>query len=271
MVARRSLTDSADAPTVEALEEALARRSAKIEELLAKIDEIESDRSDFLSDATHAIGNPLTVIHSYLEILHTELHEGLTEQQMSFVAIAYENANRLRRLIDDLVAIAALDTGNAPIDLAPHAAGRIISSVCSGMQPVTAQRGQNLNVRLDNDLPPVDVDSGRLKDVLSRLIDNSTRFTPDGGSISVSARAEVDSVAIVIRDTGAGMTQEGADEALHTFVQHHRKPGESREGFGLGLPLCQRQVEAMGGSLTLESTEGRGTTVTVRLPISAQR
>jgi signal transduction histidine kinase len=271
MVARRSLTDSADAPTVEALEEALAERSAKIEELLAKINEIESDRTDFLSDATHAIGNPLTVIHSYLEILHTELHEGLTEQQRSFVGIAYENANRLRRLVDDLVAIAALDTGNAPIDLAPYAADRIISSVCSGMQPIAVRRNQDLTTRIADDLPQVHVDADRLKDVLNRLIGNAMRFTPDGGSISVSARAEPKSVVIVVRDTGAGMTQEGADDALHTFVQLHRKPGESREGFGLGLPLCQRQVEAMGGTLTLESVEGQGTTVTVRFPVSPQK
>jgi signal transduction histidine kinase len=271
MVARRSLADSADAPTVEALEETLAKRSAMVEELLEKINEIESGRSEFLSDAAHAIGNPLTVIHSYLEILHTELQEGLTEQQRSFIGIAYENANRLRRLVDDLVAIAALDTGNGPIDLAPHAADRIISSVCSGMQSVAERRNQDLTTRIDDDLPPVNIDAGRLRDVLSRLIDNAMRFTPDGGSISVAAHAVPDSVVIVVRDTGTGMTQKGADDALHTFVQIHRRPGERREGFGLGLPLCQRQVEAMGGTFTLESVEGEGTTVTVGLPISVRK
>jgi signal transduction histidine kinase len=256
---------------VEALEEALARRSAKIEELLMQIREIEAGRSEFLSDSTHAIGNPLTVIHSYLEILHTEMQEGLTEQQRSFIEIAYENANRLRRLVDDLVAIAALDTDNAPIDLAPHAAERIVSSVCLGMKPVAEQRSQDLTARIDKDLPPVYVDEGRLRDVLSRLIDNAMRFSPDGESISVQVRAEPDSVVIVVQDTGIGMTKEGAEDALHTFVQLHRKPGESREGYGLGLPLCQRQVEAMGGSLTLESVEGQGTTVTVRIPVSAEK
>jgi signal transduction histidine kinase len=268
MVARRPPTDSDDAPTLEALEEALADRSAEIAELRAEIDRIESDRAEFLADATHAIGNPLTVIHSYLEIMQFELQEGLNDQQRSFLGIAYENANRLRRLVDDLVLFAALETGNAQIDLAPCAIDRILSSVCAHLQPVAEQRNQCVTADIPDDLPPVTVDEGRLKDVLVRLLDNAMRFSEGGGSISVSARTEPRSVVIVVRDTGIGMVASRIDDALHTFVQLHRRPGESREGFGLGLPLCQRQAEAMGGTLTLESIEGEGTTVTVRLPIA---
>jgi signal transduction histidine kinase len=268
MVARRSPTDSDDAPTAEALEEALADRLAEIEALRARINEIESDRAVFLSDATHAIGNPLTVIHSYLEILHTELEGGLTDQQRSFVGIAYEHSSRLRRLVDDLVSIAALETGNAQIDLAPCTIDRIVSTVCSEVQPAARKRNQIVTTDIANDLPPVTVDENRLKDVLARLLDNAVRFTPEGGSISVSAHAKPRSAVIIVRDTGIGMAEGRIEDALHTFVQLHRRPGESREGYGLGLPLCQSQVEAMGGTLTLESTEGRGTTVTIRLPMA---
>jgi len=271
MVARRTPSESADASKEESLRKALAKSEAEVEELRAKVAEMASAGEAFLSEAAHAIGSPLTVTHSYLEILFTDLSDGLTEEQRGFLGIAYENAVKLRQLVEDLVELAALETGTARIDLSPTAVRQIVESLRTELQPIIDRNGLQLTTEVKDDLPPITTDKNRLQDVLRRLVDNAVRFTPEGGSIVLRARPEHDHLIIEIRDTGAGIPADRIDDVFLAFVQLHRKPGENREGYGLGLPLCRRQVEATGGTLDLESIEGEGTTVTVKIPVSENK
>ena len=267
MVARRSPSESADASNEETLRKALAKSEAEVEELRARLAELVSAGEAFLSEAAHAIGSPLTVTHSYLEILFTDLSEGLTEEQQSFLGIAYENAVKLRQLVEDLVELAALETGTAQIDPAPTSVRQIIESLGTELQPVFDRKGLQLTIEVEDDLPSVTADENRLRDVLRRIVDNAVRFTPEGGSIVLQAKPKHDHLLIEISDSGAGIPADLLDEVFRAFVQLHRKSGENREGFGLGLSLCRRQVEAIGGTLELASIEGEGTTVTVKIPV----
>ena len=267
MVARQSRSDSADVSNVEALRAALAEREAEVEELRSRIAKLASAGEDFLSDAAHAIRSPLTVVHSYLEILNSDLRDGLTEEQQSFLGIAYENAVKLRQLIDDLVDLAALDTGTAQIELASVFISEITTSLQSECRSIAERRGLRFTTEVSEGLPAVTVDKDRLKDVLRRLLDNAFRFTPKGGSVSLRASHDQGQVAIEVVDSGVGIPADRITDSFQTFVQLHRKPGENREGYGLGLPLCRRTVEIFGGTLELKSTEGQGTTVTIRIPI----
>ncbi len=267
MVARRSSSDSADVSNVEALREALAEREVEIEELRSQIANQVSAGQDFLSEAAHAIRSPLTVTHSYLEILHMDLRDGLTEEQQSFLGIAYENAVKLRQLIDDLVDLAALETGTAQIELAPVFVNEIITSIQPECRSIAEHKGLRLTTEIAEGIPAITVDKDRLKDVIRRLVDNAIRFNLEGGSVSLRASHDQEQVAIEVVDSGVGIPADRITDALTAFVQIHRKPGENREGYGLGLPLCRRMVEAFGGTLELKSTEGEGTTVTIRIPI----
>ena len=271
MVARRSQSDSADVSKVEALREALAVREAEVEELRLQIAKLMSAGEDFLSDAAHAIRSPLTVTHSYLEILNSDLRDGLTEEQQSFLGIAYENAVKLRQLVDDLVDLAALETGTAQIELAPASVTEITTSVQSECQTIAEHKGLRLTTEVADGLPAVMVDEERLKDVLRRLVDNAFRFTSEGGSVSLRAGHDQGRVAIEVVDCGVGIPTDCIADSFQAFVQLHRRPGENREGYGLGLPLCQRIVEAFGGTIELTSIEGEGTTATIKLPVSRSK
>jgi signal transduction histidine kinase len=271
MVARHFPSDPAELSNNEALREALAEREAEVEELRSQIAKLVSNGGDFLAEAAHAIRSPLTVTHSYLEILYSDLREGLTEEQQSFLGVAYENAVKLRQLIDDLVDLAALETGTAQIDLAPAAVSDIIASVQSEYGTVAEHKGLSLATEVADGLPTVTIDKERLKDVLRRLVDNAVRFTAEGGSVLLRANHDNDQLTIEIVDSGVGFPSDRATEAFETFVQLHRKPGENRQGYGLGLPLCRRMVEAFGGTIELTSIEGQGTTVTVKLPVSGNK
>ena len=271
MVARRSRSDSADVSNIEALRDALADREAEVEELRSQIAKRASAGEDFLSEAAHAIRSPLTVTHSYLEILFSDLRDGLTEEQQSFLGIAYENAVKLRKLIDDLVDLAALETGSAQIELAPVSVNKIITSLQSEYRSVAEHRGLKLATEVAKNLPTITVDEGRLNDVLRRLLDNAFRFTPEGGSVSMRASRDQGPVTIEVVDSGVGIPANRITDSFQAFVQLHRKPGEIREGYGLGLPLSRRIIEAFGGTLELKSTVDRGTTATIRIPASRHK
>jgi two-component system cell cycle sensor histidine kinase PleC len=268
MVARRSSSDSHDPSNEKAARKTPAEREAEIDAMWAKLDELAADGGGFLSDAVHAIKNPLTVTHSYLEILNTDLSEGLTDEQRSFLGIAYENVVKLRQLIEDLVDLASLETGTAQIDFARHTVTETIGAVSGDLQPAAAEKGVKLTTEHADGLPQITVDQGRLKDVLRRLLENAIRFTPKGGSVALRATSDEKSVTIVVADNGVGIPADRVSDSLKAFVQIHRKPGEHRDSYGLGLPLCRRQVEAFGGTLELESSEGQGTTVTIRIPVT---
>jgi len=266
MVTRRSPSESADASSNEALREALAECEAKVEMLRQQRSEMRATGGNFLSDAAHAIRSPLTVTHSYLEILYSDLRDGLTQEQQSFLGIAYENAVRLRNLVDDLVDLAAFETGAAEIELAPAVANSLVETVQSDMLPVARRKGVQLTSDVSADLPEVTVDKNRLQDALRRLLDNALRFTPESGSVLLRARQAQNDVIFEVVDSGVGIPADRVADAFQAFVQLHRQPGKNRESYGLGLPLCRRIVEAQGGTLELTSIEGKGTTVTIRIP-----
>jgi signal transduction histidine kinase len=268
MVTRRPSSDSAQPLGEEELRELFDEREQEVKALREKISDLKADGASFLSDAAHAIRSPLTVTHSYLEILHEDLNEGLTGEQRSFLGIAYENVVKLRRLVEDIVDLAALETGTAQIDLSRTAVSEVITTVHENLASTAAARGLELTTDIAEDLPPVTVDTKRLEDVLRRLVDNCVRFVPRGGSVRMTAGSDANHIVVEVADTGVGIPADRLKEALQPFVQLHRKSGENRETYGLGLALCRRQIEAFGGTLALDSDEGRGTTVTIRIPLS---
>jgi len=268
MVARRSASDSDDLPPEERLRETLAEHEREIEALRAKLAEQVAAGRDFLSDAAHAIRSPLTVTHSYLEILYTDLSDGLTYHQLSFLGIAYENVVKLRQLVDDLVDLAALETGTAQIDCGATRIDEIIDSVRVEFLPAAKEKSLEVTTEIADGLPSITVDAGRFENLLHRLLDNAVRFTPDGGTVRICASHDANHATVKIEDSGVGIPAARVDDAFLPFVQLHRKPGENRENYGLGLALCRRQIEAFGGTLELDSVEGEGTTVTITIPCS---
>jgi len=250
----------------ESLRTALKEGAEEIEKLNRRVSDLQDAGGRFLSAATHAIRNNLTVIQSYLEIIHSDLTEGLSDQQMSFLGVIYDNVMRMRWLVDDLVDVAALETGIVELDLGPISIDGLIEETCGEMRPKAELGGQWLSFEIHGELSPVVADGTRLREVLRRLLDNAIRFTPPNGSIVVRAFAEKDETVIEVNDTGVGIPQDGIEEIFGDFTQLHRKTGELRNGYGLGLAISRRLVEAFDGRLTVESTVGEGSTFRISLP-----
>jgi signal transduction histidine kinase len=244
----------------------LEARTREVEALRRRLAELDAVGGKFLSAAAHELKNPLTVIQSYLEIMLSDLTEGLTDEQHSFLQIVYDSVLRLRTLILDLIDVAALETGSLQLDLVPTGAVGLIEDACEEMGTEAERGGLELTTDLGSTLPLIHVDAPRMQEVLLRLLDNAVKFTPAGGSIVVRATTESDEVLLQIEDTGVGIPSDRLEGIFEEFVQVHRKPGERRQGSGLGLAICRRLIHAFGGTIEVESTHGEGTTVSIRLP-----
>ena len=227
---------------------------------------MEETNAQFFAAATHAIRNPLTIIQSYLEILHTDLSDGFSDQQLKFLGIAYDHVMRLRDLIEDLADIAALEADDAPLELAPKNMAKLVTEACSDIEPAVRRGKHSMAVEIEETQASVLVDADRFKDVMRRILENAVRFTDHGGTITVRMHLQRDQVVVEVTDTGAGIDDERLDDIFQPFIQLRRKAGEQREGYGLGLPISRRVVEAFGGNLTVESTPGIGSIFKIQVP-----
>ncbi len=255
------------AQRVSALRAALQRHMAALEEAQRHIEDLEVLKSRFLASSAHELKTPLTVLQSYLEILSTDLSEGLSDEQRSFLDIAYRNVLRLRRLVLDLTDLAALEGGQIPVQMDRVALEPILRSVLEDMSPLALDAGLDLQMDVPDDLPDVRADASRVEQVFHNLVDNAVKYTPTGGAVTVTGRHSGDSVVVEIHDTGIGIPPGQEAAIFEPFVRSGSLPAGARpEGSGLGLTISRRIMSALGGRLTVTSTPGKGSTFRVHLP-----
>lgn len=217
-------------------------------------------KDDFVANVSHEFRTPLTSILGYVElILDSEAIDAPSRKQLDIVR---RNAERLLTLVSDLLAIRS-----GQIVVQPHAVD--VTELVRGSVTSAEPRANKAGIRLSMDLPETleaRVDSSRIAQVLDNLVSNAIKYSPDGGDVEVAAWQEHDFVFCRVTDTGMGMSE---DEQAEAFTQFFRAGGVRKSaipGVGLGLPISKAIVEAHGGTITVESEPGRGTTFTVKVP-----
>jgi len=183
----------------------------------------------------------------------------------------HAEVSRLLRLVDDLQQVAALDAGGPGLERRPVAVTDLVSEAVSRIKPVAAAKGISVLNQSAADLPQVNVDAGRMGQVLFNLLDNAVRHTPSGGTITVRAayapgsRGNQAHVWLAVQDNGEGIPAEHLSRVFERFYRADRARGEG--GAGLGLAIARAIVEAHGGRITAESdgVPGHGSTFTIQL------
>lgn len=240
----------------------LGRLAETFNEMLGSLEEAYRAQQRFVADASHELRAPLTAIQGNLELLQRQPDMPLHEQQEA-LGEAHREAARLTRLVADLLALARADAGGSlkrqPVDL-----DGVVLEALSGARPLA--RGQQLGL---DTFEPVQVvgDADRLKQLLLILLDNALKYTPTSGKVTVELRRNGGQAEVVVRDTGEGISPEALP---HVFERFYRAdPARARDpgGTGLGLPIARWIVEQHGGQIRLDSELGKGTTVSVLLPI----
>jgi two-component system sensor histidine kinase BaeS len=227
--------------------------------MAARLESNEEQRRRLLADVSHELRTPLTVVQGNIEAILDGVHEG---DEAHLTAILDET-QVLARLIDDLRTVALSESGSLQLHREPTDLSILAADAVAGFQPAAEAAGVNLAVEVADDVPLLDVDPVRIREVLANLVANALRHTPSGGSITVDARRDADTaaVAIEVRDTGSGIDPSLLPHVFDRFA----KSADSR-GSGLGLAIARGLVEAHGGSIDVESAPSRGTTFRIRLP-----
>ena len=217
-------------------------------------------KDDFVSNVSHEFRTPLTSILGYVELLLDD--DDLTEYQRGPLEIIQRNSERLLTLVSDL-----LSSRRGQLIISPHAVdvAELVRASISAAGPRAAESG----IRLRFDAPEqleAHVDSARISQVLDNLVSNAIKYSPDGGEVTVSLRSEDKHVVCSVSDTGMGMSEQDQKEAFAKFFRSESVRNSSIPGVGLGLSISKAIVEAHGGTVSLRSAKGHGTTFTFALP-----
>ena len=221
-------------------------------------------RRNMVTDVAHELRTPLTNLRGYLEAARDDLVPADT----ALVDNLYEETMLLSRLVADLQELAQAEAGQLTLLRQPaHLAG-IVEQAVTILRPQANAKGLTLTVDLPDTLPPVDVDPERVGQVLRNLLNNAVAHTPEGGEITVTAQAVGAEVAVAVHDTGAGIAPEHLPYVFDRFYRADKSRARQTGGAGLGLAIAKQLVVAHGGSISVESAPGQGTTFTFTLPIA---
>jgi PAS domain S-box-containing protein len=226
-------------------------------------------KTELVSMVSHELRTPLTSILGYLELLEDGDYGPLTEPQLTGLGVVQASADRLLKLIDNLLDVSRIQSGAIDLRLRPVELGPLLRHVTMTMGPQFEEKDQRLDVEVPADLPPVQADADRLQQIVLNLLSNATKYTAQGGSIAIVASREDGRVRVDVRDSGIGIP---VDEQERIFERFYRSPaGGSRRqpGTGLGLPITRGLVEAQAGEISVTSAPGEGSTFTFWLPASS--
>jgi two-component system phosphate regulon sensor histidine kinase PhoR len=226
---------------------------------------LERVRAEFVANVSHELRTPLTSIKGYLETL---LDGALDDRAHArrFLETAHTHAERLGRLVDDLLQLSDVETGKVALRLEPIRLGELAGAVATMFEPQAAQKG----LVVLNEVPAslaVQADTDRLSQILVNLVDNAVKYTPDGGRVTLSAAGgPAGMVEVAVADTGIGIPSLDLPRITERFYRVDKARSRELGGTGLGLAIVKHLVQAHGGALTIESALGKGTTVRFTLP-----
>jgi two-component system, OmpR family, sensor histidine kinase BaeS len=212
-----------------------------------------------MADIAHELRTPLSVIRSDVEALL----DGVYEPSMENLASLHEESLLLSRLVDDLRALAQAEAGQLRLERQPADLAALLERVLAGVECATDAQSQALCLDLPPDLPPVDADPQRVRQVVANLVSNAQRHAADGSQIRISALPQGESVQVSVADNGPGISP---TELPHVFDRFWRGSSTRAEGSGLGLTIARELVRAHGGEIWVESTPGQGATFHFTLP-----
>ena len=259
---------AADVTQEESAITSLRTRNEELEEANSRLDSIDDRRTRFLADMSHELRTPLNSIIGFSEILMDGMGGRLSGDSHEFITSIHEGGSHLLEIVNDILDLSKIEAGRLVLRRGPCDVAALINYARLTVSAMSETKGLRLDVAIAPDLPVIDGDQLRLRQVLLNLMSNAVKFTPDGGAVTVSALRDGDDLIIAVRDTGIGISVSDQRVIFEPFRQVNISA--EVQGTGLGLPITKRLIEMHGGDIELESEPGRGSVFTVRLPVTAQ-
>ena len=251
------------------LEERVEQRTQELAEARDEAVAANRSKSEFVSLVSHELKLPMTSIKGYSELMLKGATGPLNENQTQFLETIRNNVSRMATLVSDLADISRIESGNLRLDLKSAAVREIIEEVINLTKTQVDAKHQNLSVDCASDLPAAWCDRGRFAQVLTNLISNANKYTPEQGTILVRAqRADApDMIQLSVQDNGFGMTPEDQEKLFHKFFRSGDEMIREAPGTGLGLSITKNLIELQGGRIWFESEFRKGTTFHFTVPM----
>jgi len=234
----------------------------------ARLKELDATKDEFISMASHQLRTPLTTIKGYLSMILDGDMGKVKKDQEEMIQQAFDSAQRMVYLIADLLNVSRLQTGKFVIENHPTDLAEVVEGEVKQLHEQATTRNIMLAYKKPSDIPTLNLDETKIRQVIMNFLDNALYYTPTGGSVSVDLKATTDSVTYTVTDTGVGVPK---DVQHHLFSKFYRADNARKmrpDGTGLGLYMAKKVVVAQGGAIIFKSVEGQGSTFGFSFPRS---
>lgn len=243
-----------------------ARVYRELEYKRAELEVASGHKSDFLASMSHELRTPLNAIMGFSQVLLDQMFGEVNERQEEYLRDILNSGKHLLELLNEILDLSKVESGRMELEPSVFGVGSVIEQTMALVRERALRHGITLKVDVDPGLDVVESDERRFKQVVLNLLGNAVKFTPDGGHITVTATESRGWLTVAVADDGPGISPEDQDRIFEAFDQGRHGPARE-EGTGLGLTLCRRIVELLGGRMWLDSALGVGSTFTVTVPV----
>lgn len=248
------------------LEKEVAQRTADLQAALDKLMELNQLKSNFISNISHELRTPLTHIKGYVDIFADHSLGPLTPQQEEAISVVRRSSDRLEQLIEDLIQFSLAVRGELELSLHPVNIKDLVDIYLPQNLHKAGSKGVELKVNVPGNLPEITVDADKMSWVISHLLDNAIKFTPQGGEVNLTVQEGSNRIEFRVRDSGIGIPKERLGEIFEPFHQLDGSVTRRYPGTGLGLALVHQILKAHGASIRVTSDVGQGTLFTFWFP-----
>ena len=247
----------------------LERNKQALEESNRKLTELDQIKGRFFANISHELRTPLTLMISPLESILARWRSTLDPAAIGLLQTMHSNGLRLLKLINDLLDLVRLDSGVMQVRREPVALEQFLQGMAAAAKQVAEDKKINLVIAIAPDVGTVMVDRDKLEKIILNLQFNALKFTPSGGRVELRADKEGEELVLRVSDTGIGIPAKDLPSVFGRFFQVDSSSRRKYQGVGIGLALVKELTELHGGTITVESVEGQGTTFTARMPFIA--
>ncbi len=252
------------------VDQEVASKTHVLQLALQELREQDQERSAFFANMSHELRTPLHYLMTHASAMEEGLLGPMTASQKEALAKILEGIGRLTDLMNDVLDLSKLEARRIELDLQPTDPLELISAAMEFQWAQAEKKGVRFSLVQPHDLPLIRVDFGRMHQVLTNLISNALKFTPGGGSVTISATTEADGLRFEVVDTGIGIAEAHHERLFERFYMVNDPAARRVSGTGLGLAICRQLVELHGGRIGVESQPGKGSRFHFTVPVVSE-
>ena len=260
-----AITNAMNLESTKKLSNEIATKNNELNGKNAELEKAYRVKSDFLSNMSHELRTPLNSIIGFTSVLLGQHGDPLTTDQAKALEKVLKNGKHLLDLINDILDFSKIEAGRTPINLSTGEIADVISNAMVTVEPMVTGKDVKLVQEIESDLPLLNTDTLKIKQILLNLLSNAAKFT-EHGAITVVAKKQNDMISISVKDDGIGIEAKNLDRVFEEFSQIDSSNSRKYKGTGLGLAIAKNYARLLGGNLTVHSEVGKGSTFILVIP-----